>query len=183
MSLAVATRYAQALADIAFDPEPKISPADLERQVSEFLEEYKASLPLREVLASPAVAASKKRAVIDRIGQQLSFSKIATNFLYVVIDHHRAPMLRLIVDAFGREIDRRGGIERAEVISAVELNDQQKAQFEERAAEMTGKKVRCTFIVDPSVLGGAVLKVGSKVYDGSVRARLHEIGAKLAASV
>ena len=102
------------------------------------------------------------------------------NFLLVVVDHQRAHFLPEIVAAFQQVIRERQGITEAQVSSAVELNAPQKAELESTLGRLTGKRVEAKFSLEPELLGGAVVRVGDTVYDGSLRSRLNELRARLA---
>jgi F-type H+-transporting ATPase subunit delta len=168
------------LADVVFSERGAADPDAVLAEIRRFGEAMDISRPLRDILASPAVARVKKRDVIDKLADQMGLSQTTRNFLIVVASHGRLPMLRSIGDAFQAAIDKRRGVAPAEVISAIELTEDQRAKFEAQVASLSGKKARCTYRVDPAILGGAVLKLGSSVYDGSVAGQLQRLGAKLA---
>jgi F-type H+-transporting ATPase subunit delta len=85
-----------------------------------------------------------------------------------------------IIAAFQQVIRERQGITEAQVSSAVELNAPQKAELKSTLERVTGKRVEATFSLEPELLGGAVVRVGDTVYDGSLRSRLNELRARLA---
>jgi F-type H+-transporting ATPase subunit delta len=97
-----------------------------------------------------------------------------------VIDHRRVGILGDILQAFEHQIDERLGFVRAEISSAAPLNDNLSAGLESELSKLTGKSMRLKFGVDPELLGGVVARIGSTVYDGSVRGELRELGRKLA---
>jgi F-type H+-transporting ATPase subunit delta len=132
-------------------------------------------------LASPAVAFAGKRAVIDRLTAELGLSTIARNFLLVICRHGRFGMLGAVADAFQAAIDQRRGIAPAEVTFAVEPDADQRERFQAAVTAIAGKKARLEYRVDPAILGGGILRIGSSVYDGSVAGQLRRMGAKLAA--
>ena len=181
MSLAVGARYARALAEIAFAPESKDDPDRLLQELRQFAAELKESRPLRDVLASPAVTRQKKQDLIEKLAERMELSNSTRNFLVVVSRRGRMGILSSIADAFQSAIDEHRGVAAAEVVSATDLDDAQRAGFEQRVAAITGKKARLTYRVDPAILGGAVLRVGSSVYDGSVAGKLNQMSATLAA--
>lgn len=183
MRSAVASRYAKALTDLSFDPKANLSPDQIAAELGSFLEVMSSSPDLRSVLVSPAVPHSRKRAVAIRISEKLGFSVTTRNFLSVVIAHGRTPELKPIQQAFLAQIDERRGVARATVASAAPLSDEQRRSLEERLSRMTGKRVRSEYSVDPKLLGGVSVRIGSEVYDGSVRGRLSAIGARLTATV
>ena len=127
---------------------------------------------LRSVLASPAVPVARKRAVIKDIAQRLELARTVRNFVLVLGDHRRATALAQMADAFEMLIDERLGFVRAEVKSAFELYAAQRDQLSGRLGQLAGAPVRMRFAVDPDLIGGVTAKIGSKVYDGSVRGQL-----------
>jgi F-type H+-transporting ATPase subunit delta len=135
-----------------------------------------ASHDLRHALLSPAVSPSRKRAVIAKLVQV--HVKIR-NFLYVVIDHRRVHEIPSIVEAFEVLLDEHLGFVQADVSSARVLTDEQKAALEVQLTRMAGKKAKLKFQTDPALVAGVVARVGSKVYDGSVKGQLERLRAKL----
>ncbi len=173
----VGTRYAKALLDVVGGRDPQKTLSEL-RAVNELLS---ASQDLHTALLSPAVAPARKRAVIARLIGPMGVSKTVENFLFVVIDHRRIHQLAEIVEAFDVLLDERLGFIRASVRSAHALNDSQKASLETELSELSGKKAKVAYEIDPALIGGVVARVGGKVYDGSVRGQLERLRLKLAA--
>ncbi len=169
-------QYANALADIAL-AQGAADPAL--RQLIEFREAYAESAELRNFLASPAVDREAKHGVIEKLVARLGASKIIRNFLFVIADHGRMHDLPEIVDSFQEVVRKRQGISDAEIFSAVELSAAQKAEFAFTLERMTGQRIEAKYSLDPSLLGGAVVRIGDAIYDGSVRNRLNEMRSKL----
>jgi F-type H+-transporting ATPase subunit delta len=173
----VSLQYANALADVALEQ----GTADaVTQQLTGFAALYAESAELRNFLSSPAVTREAKHRVIEKLLARVGGSRIMRNFLLVVIDHQRAHFLPEIVAAFQQVIRQRQGITEAQVSSAVELNAPQKAELESTLERVTGKRVEAKFLLEPALLGGAVIRVGDTVYDGSLRSRLNELRARLA---
>lgn len=171
-------QYANALADVAFAQgaaEPTL------KQLADFQAAFNASAELRNALASPGVPAEAKRAVIEKITARIGGGKIIRNFLYVIADHRRTHILPEIVAAFEDVVRQRQGIAEAEVSCAFELSAAQKKRLSQTLERVTGKKIEARFTLDPSLLGGAVVRVGDTIYDGSVRNSLKEMRARLMA--
>lgn len=171
-------QYANALADVAFAQgaaEPTL------KQLADFQAAFNASAELRNALASPGVPAEAKRAVIEKITARIGGGKIIRNFLFVIADHRRTQILPEIVSAFEGVVRQRQGIAEAEVSSAFELSAAQKKRLSQTLERVTGKKIEARFTLDPSLLGGAVVRVGDTIYDGSVRNSLKEMRARLMA--
>jgi len=176
---AVATRYANALADVVTAPGAAVQPQDALQQLRAFVATLASSPELHNALVTPAVPGSRKKAVVSRLAERLSMSRVARNFLYVLIDHRRIGSVAEIVDSFEQALDRRLGIERAEVLSASQLNDAQREAVRAKLAALTGKEVRMRFVIDGSLIGGIVARIGSTVYDGSVRGQLQSLERRL----
>jgi F-type H+-transporting ATPase subunit delta len=178
---ALASRYASALVDVATGPKSGADPHQLLIELRGFEEILAGSPELRNALTSPAVPPARKRAVVGRIGDQLRISRIARNFLFVLTDHRRIAMLAEVLEAFDLLSDERLGYTRAEISSARELNPRQRDAVSHELERLTGKRVRMRFAVDRELLGGMVARIGSTVYDGSVRGQLQALGKRLAA--
>jgi F-type H+-transporting ATPase subunit delta len=170
-------QYANALADIAMAQGAAEKAAE---QLVGFGALYAESAELRNFLASPAVAGEAKHRVIGKLLARVGGSKIVQNFLFVVADHNRTHVLPEMIAAFQQVIRQREGIMEAQISSAVELSKTQKAEMEFTLERLTGKRVEAKFSLEPNLLGGAVVRVGDTVYDGSLRSRLNELRARLA---
>lgn len=176
---AVATRYAKALADVTTASGAAIQPADALTQLRAFEAALSGSHELQNALSTPAVPASRKRAVVDRIADVIKLSPIARNFLFVLIDHRRIGLLSAILNDFELTVDERLGFARAEVSSPTELTEAQRGAINAQLETLTGKRIRMRFAVDPALIGGVVARIGSTVYDGSVRGQLQTLGRRL----
>ena len=176
---AVATRYAKALADVTSGPAAALSPQDALTQLSAFESALAASRELENALTTPAVPTGRKRAVVGRIAGVLKLSPIARNFLFVLIDHRRIALLGAILHSFDLIMDERLGFARAEVSSPRELTETQRGAINAQLEHVTGKRIRMRFAVDPELIGGVVARIGSTVYDGSVRGQLQTLGQRL----
>jgi len=178
---AVISRYVEALADVVTGSRSTVRPEDALEQLRAFDAVLASSPELRNALTSPSVPAARKKAVVARIADLLRLSPILRNFFFVLIDHRRIAEVPQILPAFDLELDHRLGFERAEVTSARELNDSQRSTLNGKLERLTGKRIRMRFTVDESLIGGVVARLGSTVYDGSLRSRLHGLERRLAA--
>ena len=176
---AVATRYAKALADVTTSAAAGLRPEEALSQLRAFEAALAASHELQNALTTPAVPASRKRAVVGRIAGILKVSTIARNFLFVLIDHRRIALLGEILHSFELIVDERLGFARAEVSSPRELTESQRGAISGQLERLTGKRIRMRFAVDPALIGGVVARIGSTVYDGSVRGQLQTLGRRL----
>jgi len=171
-------QYANALADVALEQgaaEPVL------KQLNDFGSTYAESAELRNFFTSPAVTREDKHAVIGKIITRMRASKILRNFLFIIADRQRMHVLPEIVTAFQEVIQRRQGIAEAEISSAAELSAAQKKEFQKTLERLTGKRVEPKYSLDPTLLGGAVVRIGDTIYDGSLRNRLNGLRARLTA--
>jgi F-type H+-transporting ATPase subunit delta len=171
-------QYANALADIAL-AQGAGEPAA--KQLNAFGAAYAQSAELRTFLASPAVTVEAKHAVLEKITGRLGASKIIRNFLFVIADHRRTQLIPEILAALQQVLQQRQGVAEAEISSAVELSATQKKELAATLARLTGKKIETKYSLDPALLGGAVVRIGDTIYDGSLRSRLNEMRSRLAA--
>jgi len=175
----VASTYARAFADVVFDAH-----LDAGRAVDGLLRItslFTGSVELRRVWENPAVPAEQKRKLLDAIVQREGVDKPVRNLIAVLIDRRRLPFLPRIVEQLKKELDARLGFAEAQISSARELGDAEKRTLETQIAKTTGKKVRASYGLDPSLLGGAVVRVGSTIYDGSVKGQLEKIKEAISA--
>jgi F-type H+-transporting ATPase subunit delta len=133
------------------------------------------SAELRRVWENPAVPAEQKLRLLDVIAQRDGLPKQVRNLVAVLIDHRRTHFLAPIIDQLVKELDSRLGFAEAEITSARPLADSEKNEFEAQVGKLTGKKVRARYGQDASLLGGAVVRVGSTIYDGSVKGQLERL--------
>ena len=180
MAAALANRYARALADVVMAPGSPLKAEDAVKQLRDVDALMQESADLRGALATPAIQNSRKRAVLANLLQRLGVSPFVRNFTYVLVDHRRIGIIGEIREAFEQEVDERLGFARAEVISAAALDAGVSASLESELARLTGKRMRLRFQIDPDLIGGVVARIGSTVYDGSVRGELRVLGKKLA---
>jgi len=173
---AVAERYAAALADVAVE---RKNSETVKRNLAAFVEAFSSIADLRNALESPALNAEVKRKVIAEVAGKMGLDVAVRNFIYLVVDHRRTEVLPEIEQAFLSELNERLGIVDAEVTSAHELNDDEKRQLSTVLEQRTGKKVEARFQIDGALLGGAMVRLGSTIYDGSVRDQLKRLREQL----
>ena len=178
MTAAAVQRYASALADIAVE-QSAVEP--VQRQLAAFSELSRQSPELRNFLANPAIAREAKQGAIEKIVSRMGASKVLRNFVFVLVDHDRTLLLPEIVKAFHDIILERQGIAEAQVTTPVELSAGQKKELGTVLERLTGKKIEAQYEIDPALMGGAVVRIGSTIYDGSVRAQLERLRARLSA--
>lgn len=178
MPIAVANRYARALADVV------ARTGDYRRvleEAQEFLAVYRGSAELRDFFETPAVPLPDKMEVLESILGRLKTSFIASNFLRVILAHYRMGQLEEIVRAFLKIANDRMGIVQVKVYSATGLSEGERRAVGARFQEVTGKRVEFEFHLDEKLLGGVLAQIGSTVYDGSVRGHLERLRERLMA--
>lgn len=176
---AVTSRYARALADVV--QERKLDLAAVRAQLQAFEQMLAESQELKHVWDNPAVPGEQKRHLLDALAQRMGALREVRNFVAVLIDRRRIAALAEIARAFQAEMNQRMGLAEAEVTSARELPDDEKRFLEAQLGQLTGKRVLAQYKQDPALLGGAVVRVGSTIYDGSVRGQLQKIKETLSA--
>jgi len=173
---AVARRYASALADVALE---QIKADRVKADFTAFVDAFYSSADLRNCLETPAIGLEQKQKVLEKISEKMGCDSAVRNFMYLNVDHRRTELLREIATALGEELNARLGIAEAEVTSARALSAEEKQQLTAVLERQTGKKIEARFEEDKSLLGGAVVRVGSTVYDGSVREQLNRLREQL----
>jgi len=171
-------QYATALADIVLQ---QGAAEPTRKQLEDFRAAYEESAELRNFLASPAVEREAKHGVIEKLAARLGASKIIRNFLFIMIDNQRTTLLPQMLESLQLVLQQRQGVAEANVVSATVLNDAQKARLQQTFEKLTGKKIQAKYSQDPALLGGALVRIGDTIYDGSLRNRLNQMRARLAA--
>jgi F-type H+-transporting ATPase subunit delta len=177
---AFAARYARALADVVLEAHLKAS--DIQGHLNDFAAAWQVSPGLREVFLDPSIPAEAKVEILDKMNARLGMAQQARNFIAVLINHGRIQALDEVLTAFRHEMNARLGISEVLVTTAHALDEKERRGLEAKIAEMTKTQVSATFQEDASLLGGVTVRVGSTVYDGSVRGRLSRLKEELAAS-
>jgi F-type H+-transporting ATPase subunit delta len=174
---AFAARFARALADVVL--EAKLNPAEVLQQLQDFAATFTGSKELREVLLNPSFPTAKRVAILDAVNARIGCGPKVRNFLAVLISRERLAALSEIVEEYRTEMNKRLDISDAEVVTARPLQDQERAKLEREVAELAGTRVNATFRQDKSLIGGAIVRIGSTIYDGSVRGRLERLKERL----
>jgi F-type H+-transporting ATPase subunit delta len=173
---AVARRYAVALADV-------VTSRGEAREVLEELAAWEAMMrsnaQLLEVFSHPAIPYEKKRAVLDELISRARPRPTTANFLRVLLQNHRLAELSEVSTKFAQEFDRRAGVVTAQVTTARPLPADAQEALRSRLGELTGRSVRLQFEVDDELIGGVVTRIGSTLYDGSVRGQLQQIRQRM----
>jgi|YNPNPStandDraft_1061719.scaffolds.fasta_scaffold13166_3 F-type H+-transporting ATPase subunit delta len=180
MATALATRYARALVDLATRPGVPITPHRILDELELFERALADSPALKNVLLSPAVPAPQKRKLVARVAAGLGLSDLTRRFLLVVTDRRRMGLLAEMRQAAETLLDARLGVVRVDVTSARVLSEAQREALAAGFQRLTGLRPRPRFALDPELIGGVVARVGSTIYDGSVRGRLEALKRRLA---
>ena len=174
MSVA-ANRYAKSLLDVLY---PDNAEAGLQ-QLQSFSSLLKEEPNARRLLQDPTLSADRRRRLLKEISGALGFDRRLANFIGIIIDRSRLPLLDEIIVAYEKLFDERLGVVRAEVTAARPLDGLQQRELAAKLEQVTGKQVRMEVAVDPSLIGGVIAKVGSTIYDGSMRNQLNAFKSRL----
>ncbi|MGH9751719.1 MAG: ATP synthase F1 subunit delta [Blastocatellia bacterium] len=172
----IANRYARALADVIIE---RGETNEVVKELTGFERMMSEHPQLRDVFASPVIAAERKRAVLDELLARIDLRQTSANFLRLLLDNSRLQDLDQMLNALSRELDARMNIVSADVTTAREISQQEKDALQSRLKAATGKEVRLQFRTDPAIIGGVVARIGSLVYDGSIKNQLAQMKRKL----
>ena len=176
---AFVSRYANAFADVVTAAG---LPADaIDRQFADFLATWDDSSELRTFFVNPAIPAAQKIAILDKLNAKLGLQKELRNLLAVLISNDRIAHVAEVAAAWRRILQEQSGIRPAEIVTARELSKDERDALEAEVAKLAGAKIDASFKLDKAILGGAVVRIGSTVYDGSVRGRLDRLKDALTA--
>ena len=174
-------RYAHALDEVVL--EQKLSRGEVSSQLKDFQTTLSESAALREIFENPSIPEEQKLRVLDGIASRLGMSRTVRNFVAVMMNHGRLQELGGIVEAYLERADKDNGVAEAEIVSARPLDEAGRRTLEQSVARLTGgSSVRASYREDPALLGGAVIRVGSTVYDGSVRGQLEQMKQRMFAA-
>lgn len=176
-STVFAPRYAKAFASVAASTGMDVAAA--QGQMKDFSDTLSGSKELREILTDPSVPAEQKLSVVDALAERMGMFREVRNFIAVIMDHQRLSELNEILAEYSRVADANTGVAEAEVTSAHPLNDEDRQALEAQVARLAGSRVRVKYTQDAALLGGAVIKIGSTVYDGSLRAQFEQLKQSL----
>ena len=169
MTAGVAGRYASALFDLA-NEQNRLDEVD--RDLGEFQALLGQSADLKRLVKSPAFAAEEQQRALGAVMDWAAIGATTGNFLKVVARNRRLFAAEDMIDTFRGLLARHRGELTAQVQSAVALTDQQLAALKAQLKSTFGKDVRLDAKVDPSLLGGLVVKIGSRMFDSSLRTKL-----------
>lgn len=173
---AIARRYAVALADVVTQ---RNEAREVQEELSAWVEMSRSNPMLLEVFRNPTIPHEQKRRVVRTLVERTRVRPTTANFLLVLLQNHRLADLEEVNRAFAQELDRRSGVVSAQVTTARAVPAESQEALRARLGELTGSRVRLEFDVDEDLIGGVVTRIGSTVYDGSVRGRLQQIKQRM----
>jgi F-type H+-transporting ATPase subunit delta len=175
----IARRYAIALADVVID---RGEASAVQDELAQWGKMISANALLKEALGNPTVPYDNKKKVLQELIQRTRVRETTANFLQVLLRNQRLTELHEINKWFGLILDDRSGVVAAEVTTARPVAPDAVDALRLKLASITGRKVRLNFTTDTDLIGGMVARIGSTVYDGSIRNQLREMELKLAGS-
>lgn len=176
---AFVSRYAHAFLDVV--TAAKLDTAALDRQFADFQATWDGSPELQAFFVNPALAAVQKVAILDKLNEKLGLQKELRNLLAVLINNDRIGQVNEVAAAYRTELQVRQGIRQAEILTARELSEEERGALVAGVGQLAGARIEASFKLDKSILGGTVVRIGSTVYDGSVRGRLERLKEALIA--
>jgi len=173
----VARRYASALADVVLE---RGEAREVQEELTAWERLFQSSENLREVFGNPTISLDQKRAVLNKLIERAQPRPTTINFLKVLLQNQRLTDLAEINRKFAEVLDVRAGTMAATVTTARSVPQDAQKRLQETLSTLTGSKVRVNFATDEELIGGLVTRIGSTVYDGSVRNHLQQIKEKMA---
>jgi F-type H+-transporting ATPase subunit delta len=172
----IARRYASALADVAI---ARNEASEVQEELRLWQAMIASSLELRQVVESPTIALDEKRKVLRKLIDRVRPRPTTANFLQVLLQNHRLSHLAEINERLAQILDERSGVVAATVTTAKPMDERARESLRTGLAALTGSSVRLSFDTDGDLIGGLVARIGSTVYDGSVRNQLQQAKERL----
>jgi len=176
-SQTVARRYAAALADVLL---AEGSPREIQDELIAWESMIQSTELLQQVFSNPTVAYEQKRRLLEELIKRTKVHRQTGNFLRILLKNQRLTELGEINRRLAQVLDERSGVVAAQVTTARPVSEEIKKSLSGRLSTITGKNVRLSFTIDETLIGGMVTRVGSTVYDGSIRNQLRQLELKLA---
>jgi F-type H+-transporting ATPase subunit delta len=176
-SLTVARRYASALADVLVERKEE---AVVREELATWERMIHDNPLLLEALTNPTIPYDQKSKVLSQIIAKTDVRPTTSNFLRLLLRNQRLGELQHVNAKLGEIMDERAGVVSAQVVSARPISAPVKNALEQTLEQLTHKRIRLSFETDESLLGGIVTRIGSTIYDGSVRSQLERLGEELA---
>ena len=171
----VAQRYANALMEFSGE---KLSKEDIFSQIKDVQTSLNNSDDLQKVMSSPIVSNDEKKGVINKIFGN-NINEIILNFLNLLIDKNRFNIFNSIVKEYKNELNRQNGLLEIKIVSAIELNDNEKAMIKVKLQKILNKEIELDWATDSSLIGGLVFEAGDNIVDCSLQHKLQEINKEI----
>jgi F-type H+-transporting ATPase subunit delta len=168
----LAGRYAVALFELAREQDALDAVAG---DLGSFRELLEASADLRRLIHSPVLSREEQRRAITAVAAKGGAHDLTRRFLGLLAEKRRLFALPDVIDAYEAMLAAHRGEIKAEVISAVALTDEQRQTVERQLAEAAGQQVKIATAVEPGLLGGLIIRIGSRMIDASLRSKLHQL--------
>ena len=175
-----AARYARALFDVALAED---DPQAIEQQLADAVGLFTGHGDLWRAVTNPAVPVQKKRAVVDELLPKLALRAPLAKLLAMMAGRDRLVLLPDLLEAYRSRLMDHQQVVRATVTTVVPLSPARAEALSEKLAALTGRKVLMQTHTDPALIGGVVARIGSTVYDGSVKRQLEKMKERLAGAV
>jgi F-type H+-transporting ATPase subunit delta len=172
-------RYATAFLEVV--TAAKLDTAAIDLRFNDFLGTWDGSAELRTFFVNPAIPAVQKVAILDKLNAKLKLQKELRNLIAVLINNDRIGHVAEVAASYRQLLQQQEGIKPAEISTARELSDVERAELVAEVSKLAGAKIDASFKLDAKMIGGAVVRIGSTVYDGSVRGRLERLKEVLTA--
>jgi F-type H+-transporting ATPase subunit delta len=172
----IARRYATALADVVTE---RGEAAEVQAELKVWERMIDENPMLREVFANPTVPYEKKQKVLSELIARTNVRETTKNFLRLLLKNGRLTELAEINRRLAQVLDERAGVVAAHVVTARPITEDVRKTIQSKLQGMTGRKVRLSFETEDDIIGGLVTRIGSTVYDGSVRTQLELLADKL----
>lgn len=176
-SQTVARRYASALADVLI---ANNEAAEVQEELTAWERMILDNQLLLEAFTNPTIPYEQKSKVLNELIARTKVRQTTANFLRLLLKNQRLAELPQVNAKLAQVLDERAGVVSAQVVSARPISEPIKVALEDTLARITRKKVRLSFQTDETLLGGIVTRIGSTIYDGSVRNQLKRLGEELA---
>ncbi len=176
---AFVSHYAQAFLDVVTSR--KLDTAAIDRQFADFLATWDGSVELRHFFENPAIASIQKVEFLDKMNARMGLQQEMRNLLAVLINNDRIGQVPDVARSYRRLLQEQLGIRQAQIVTARELSHQEQTALVAEVAKLASSRIEASFELDKSILGGTVVRIGSTVYDGSIRGRLERLKEQLTA--
>ena len=173
----IARRYATALADVTIDRHEE---REVQKELDQWAKIIDSHSQLKEVFANPTIIYDHKRKVLEDLIARTRVRETTASFLRVLLKNQRLSQLGVVATRYGQILDERGDVVAAHVTTARPIPEELKNSLHETLSAATGRKVRLSYSIDETIIGGLVARIGSTIFDGSVQSQLDRLAAEMA---